>query len=157
MRSKGSQERPGAAALGALVTRLAIAAGYDLRPGGTGRAQLSEDTGMSVSAVGRMLRGETLPKVENVYALAEALRADERELLDTAGYPTPRTRADKSLDPVLSIAQPLTPEGIADALGITNPFVRRMLTSNIEEAMRAQREADQTSNDGGTGGHAVGR
>lgn len=112
---------------------------------------------MSVSAVGRMLRGETLPKVENVYALAETLRADEGLLLDTAGYRTPRTRADESTEPLLSVAEPLTPEGIADALRITNPFVRRMLISNIEEAVRLQREADQASNDGGTGGHAVGR
>jgi len=154
MRSKGTPERTGAAALGALITELAIRAGYDLKDGGLGKTQLAADTGMSVSAVRRMLRGETLPKVESVYTLARVLHADERLLLDTAGY---RTRADESAEPVLSIAEPLTPEGIADALGITNPFVRRMLISNIEEAMRLQREADQASNDGGTGGHAVAR
>jgi transcriptional regulator with XRE-family HTH domain len=157
MRSKGPHERPGAAAFGALITGLAIKAGFDLRPGGTGRAQLSEATGMSVSAIGRMLRGETLPKVENVYTLAEVLGASEERLLDTAGYRSIRPRADGSPEPVLSIAPPLTPEGIADALRITNPFVRKMLVSNIAEAVRLQREADQTSEDGGTGDHAVAR
>lgn len=112
---------------------------------------------MSVSAVGRMLRGETLPKVENVYTLAEVLKADEEHLLDTAGYRTSRPSAKRSPGGVLSIAQPLTPEGIADALGITHPFVRKMLTTSITEAVRLQREADQTSNDGGTGGQAVAR
>lgn len=155
MRSKGHPERTGAAALGALITELATRAGYDLRDKGLGKTQLANDTGMSVSSVRRMLRGETLPKVENVYALAEVLEADEGLLLDTAGYRTPRTRADESTEPLLSVAEPLTPEGIADALRITNPFVRRMLISNIEEAVRLQREADQASNDGGTGGHAV--
>jgi transcriptional regulator with XRE-family HTH domain len=157
MRSKGPTEHPGAAAFGALITELAMRAGYDLRPGGVGRAQLSEATGMSVSAVGRMLRGETLPKVANVYKLASVLRADEARLLDTAGYRSLQPREDGPPEPVLSIAQPLTPEGIADALGITNPFVRRMLISNIEEAVRLQREADQSSKDGGTGGRAAAR
>lgn len=157
MRSKGPTERPGAAALGALIYELALRAGYDLRPGGTGRTQLSEATGMSVSAIGRMLRGETLPKVENVYLLAEALKVDEGLLLDTAGYRAPRRHTDGSPDPLLSVRQVLTPEGVADALGITNPFVRKMLISSIDEAMRLQREANESSDNGGTGGQAVAR
>ncbi|KQW13597.1 hypothetical protein ASD08_31020 [Streptomyces sp. Root369] len=114
---------------------------------------------MSVWAVGRMLRGETLPKVENVYGLAAALGLDEegeKQLLDTAGYRQRPDRANRSNRPVLSIANPLTPEAIADALGITHPFVRTMLISSITEAIRLQREADQNQ-DGRPGGTAVAR
>ncbi|MDX3360590.1 MULTISPECIES: helix-turn-helix domain-containing protein [Streptomyces] len=146
MRSKDSPERTGPAALGALITELAARVRpepYDLRPGGTGRKRLAEDVGMSIWAVGRMLRGETLPRVENVYALARVLGADEEQLLDTAGYRQGANRTKRPKEPVLSIANPLTPEAIADGLGITHPFVRKMLISSITEAMRLQREADQ--------------
>ncbi|MFI9417987.1 helix-turn-helix domain-containing protein [Streptomyces werraensis] len=158
MRSKGSPERTGgAAALGALVAELAVKAGYDLKPGGTGRTRLAEDAGMSVWAIGRMLRGETLPKVENVYALADVLGADETRLLDTAGYRHRPHQPKQTQGPVLSIAHPLTPEAICDGLGITHPFVRKMLESSIAEAVRLQREADQNDKDGTPGGAAAAR
>ncbi|MFJ1606935.1 helix-turn-helix domain-containing protein [Streptomyces sp. NPDC088253] len=162
MRSKGSPERTGPAALGKLVAELAARAqpeSYDLTPGGTGRRRLAEKAGMSVWAIGRMLRGETLPKVENVYALADALNLDEEaqnRLFDTAGYPSRSNRVKGSNQPVLSIANPPTPDSIADSLGITHSFVRKMLISSINEAVRLQREADQ--NEGGeAGGAAVAR
>ncbi|MFF0092796.1 helix-turn-helix domain-containing protein [Streptomyces canus] len=160
MRSKGSPERTGPAALGALVAELAAKAKpepYDLTQGGTGRRKLAEDAGMSVWAVGRMLRGETLPKVENVYGLAEALGADEGLLLDTAGYRNRSERAKRTNQPVLSVVNSPTPEAIADSLGITHPFVRKMLISSITEAIRLQREADQDEADGEPGGTAVAR
>ncbi|MEU7323313.1 helix-turn-helix transcriptional regulator [Streptomyces griseoviridis] len=155
MRSKGSPERTGPVALGKLITELAPKARpepYDLTPGGTGRKRLAADAGMSVWAVGRMLRGETLPRVENLYGLAEALGADEGLLLDTAGYRNRSDHAKRTNKPVLSVANPPTPEAIADSLGITHPFVRKMLISSIIEAVRLQREADQSSDDepGGT-------
>ncbi|MYR58857.1 helix-turn-helix domain-containing protein [Streptomyces sp. SID625] len=159
MRSKGSPERTGPAALGKLVAELAARAQpepYDLTAGATGRRKLAEAAGMSVWAVGRMLRGETLPKVENIYGLAAALGADEQLLLDTAGYRRRTDHAKRPNQPVLSIANPVTPEAIADQLGITHPFVRTMLITSITEAMRLQREADQ-HHDGEAGGKAVAR
>lgn len=157
MRNKGPERATEAAAFGALITGLAISAGYDLRDGSSGKLKLADDTGMSVSAVRRMLRGETLPRVEAVYRLADILGADEDQLLDTAGYRTSQPRQKRSDGPVLSVPPPLTPEGIADALGITHPFVRKMLVTSITEAARLQREADQHSTNGETGGHAVAR
>ncbi|MFM9590798.1 helix-turn-helix domain-containing protein [Streptomyces scabiei] len=157
MRNKGPERSTtGAAAFGALITRLAEEAGYDVRDKSTGKLQLANDAQMSVSAVRRMLRGETLPRVEAVYSLASVLGADEERLLDTAGYRTAQPREKRSVEPVLSVAPPLTPEGIADQLGITHPFVRKMLVTSITEAVRLQSEADQHT-DGGTGDHAVAR
>jgi transcriptional regulator with XRE-family HTH domain len=166
MRSKGSPDRTGQAtgakALGELVAELAPQAKphpYDLTTGATGRRRLAEDAGMSVWAVGRMLRGETLPKYENVCGLAEALGVDEKLLLDTAGYRNRSDRANGSKQAVLSIATTSPPpqaEEIADTLGITHPFVRTMLISSINEAIRLQREADRNDN-GNTGGTAVAR
>ncbi|PWI16074.1 hypothetical protein DI272_19285 [Streptomyces sp. Act143] len=163
MRSKGSPERTeeltGPVALGRLVAELAARAQpepYDLTPGGTGRRRLSEDAGMSVWAVARMLRGETLPKAENIGGLAAALGVDEDLLLDTAGYRNRPDRAKRTNQPVVSIAQPPSPEAIADMLGITHSFVRKMLISSIAEAVRLQREADQNE-DGDAGGRAVAR
>ncbi|MEU6595406.1 helix-turn-helix transcriptional regulator [Streptomyces sp. NPDC046881] len=156
MRSKGSPERTEAAALGALVERLAAKAGYDLTPWSKGRARLAEDSGMSVWSIGRLLRGETLPRIENLYGLAAALKVDEDLLLDTAGYPKRSDRAKVANQPVLSVANPPPPEEVADVLGITHPFVRKMLISSIVEAQRLQRESDQ-HDDGQAGGAAVAR
>ncbi|MFI2434752.1 helix-turn-helix domain-containing protein [Streptomyces sp. NPDC018693] len=160
MRSKGSPERTGEstgpAALGKLVAELAPKAGYDLTRGSTGRRRLAENAGMSVWAVARMLRGETLPKPENIGGLAAALGVDEDPLLDTAGYRNRSDRAKSGNQPVLSVANPPSPEAIADLLGITHSFVRKMLVSSINEAVRLQREADQHE-DGEAGGTAVAR
>ncbi|MFJ5038028.1 helix-turn-helix domain-containing protein [Streptomyces parvulus] len=152
MRSKGNSDRTGhAKALGRLVAELAPKARppYDLTAGSTGRTRLAEDTGMSVWAVGRMLRGETLPVAENIYALAEALGADEGLLLDTAGYRQRSDRAKKVKPAVRSVNHPPTPEEICDSLGITHPFVRKMLESSISEAIRLQHEADQEEDEPG--------
>ncbi|WP_328434497.1 helix-turn-helix domain-containing protein [Streptomyces sp. NBC_00425] len=155
MRSKGSLGRPDdAGAFGTLVASLAVQAGYDIAPYGTGRRKLTDQTGMSASAVSRMLRGETLPKPENIIALARALKVDERRLLDAAGIPlSGRTKQTDAA--VVSFPQSPAPEAIADFLGITLPHVRRMLTSSIEQALRLQREADSVQ-DGDDGGAAVG-
>lgn len=163
MRSKGSPERTGGTtgpvALGKLVAELAPQAQpepYDLTPGATGRRRLATDAGMSVWAVGRMLRGETLPKPENIGGLAAALGVSEDLLLDTAGYRNRSDRAKPASQPVLSVANPPSPEAIADSLGITHSFVRKMLISSINEAVRLQREADQHE-DGDAGETAVAR
>ncbi|MFF5968150.1 helix-turn-helix domain-containing protein [Streptomyces collinus] len=171
MRSKGSPERAdeqsrpaaeptGPVALGQLVAQLATEVRpdpYDLTPGSTGRRRLAEDSGMSIWAVARMLRGETLPKPENIGGLAEALGVSEDLLLDTAGYRNRSNRAISGNQAVLSVAnRKPSPEAIADALGITHSFVRKMLISSIKEAVRLQSEADQHEG-GAPGGTAAAR
>jgi len=148
MRSKESPDRD-AAPFGELVSRLATQAGYDLTTRGAGRRRLADDTGMSISAVGRMLRGATLPKPENIVALAGVLHTDLHRLFDAAGITLPdHTKYDEP--PVLSVPRSPAPEAIADYLGITLPHVRKMLISSIDQAVRLQREADHIGNgDGG--------
>ncbi|MFG3022261.1 helix-turn-helix domain-containing protein [Streptomyces sp. NPDC048254] len=85
--------------------------------GGTGRKKLAEDAGMSPWSVGRMLKGETLPLAENVYATASVLGVDENQLLDTGGYRDKKEHPKKPQKAVLSVANPLTRKRSRTALG----------------------------------------
>lgn len=144
MRSMDTTPTP-AERFGALVQELAPRAGYDLTPNAGGRAALARDTGMSTSAVGRMIAGKTLPMPAQFEAIARALNADVRSLL-VAAEVISATAWPKTTDPdVLSVTRssPLSPEEAADAWGITDPMVRRFLLSTIREAMRLQRETTE--------------
>ncbi|MFC8463347.1 helix-turn-helix domain-containing protein [Streptomyces sp. NPDC057250] len=141
-----STEAPQTAAerFGALITDLAIRAGYDLAPGGPGRADLARDTGMSVSAVGRMVTGKTLPMPQQLEALARAVHVDVRTLLVTAGVISDHAWPKGASADVASGSsqQPLSPEAVADMWGITEPSIRSMLISTAQHVIRLQNEAD---------------
>lgn len=134
---------------GALVERLAIQAGYDMTRGGSGRARLAEDTGMSISAIGRMIRGETLPEPATYQHIAAAVRVSTRTLLIEAGLLPDEDDRNGLNPPVRSVTHPLTPEAVADMYDITNAVVRETLIANINQAVRLQRDIDQHGRTGG--------
>ncbi|WP_234018636.1 MULTISPECIES: helix-turn-helix transcriptional regulator [unclassified Streptomyces] len=131
----------------ALIVELAERAGYDLTSGAGGRKQLAAATGMSQSAVSRMVDGITLPHPNQFEGLARALHTDVWTLLITAGVVSATTSPKYPNQDVGSQSepiQPLTPELAADAWGIHDPSIRSMLIANIEHARRLQNELDNS-------------
>ncbi|GAA2806899.1 MULTISPECIES: helix-turn-helix domain-containing protein [Kitasatospora] len=131
---------------GAVVHEAAQRAGYDLRPGAGGRLALARDTGMSASAVGRMLRGETLPRPSQFQRIAQALDLDLPDLLVRGGV----ISEDSANDLSQGVRSPITPEGALDTWGITHPVIRRFLLASIAQAVALQRECETESLRGGT-------
>ncbi|MFC8884418.1 helix-turn-helix domain-containing protein [Streptomyces cinereoruber] len=129
---------------GALVRRLAEEAGYDLTPRAGGRKQLAIDTGMSTSAIGRMLDGQTLPTPSVYESIAKVLGVDVRTLLVEGGVISSDSWPEGAYWAVRSVTeQPqLSPEAAVAAWGITDPRIRQMLLNNIEQAIRLQHETD---------------
>ncbi|MET8609703.1 helix-turn-helix domain-containing protein [Streptomyces misionensis] len=140
---------------GALVTEYALRAGYDVRPGGGGRAALARELGMSQSAVGRFLDGKSLPHPQKFPQIAQTLGIDVRNLLVEAGVISSEAwpeGASPDVRSVTSRSQPLTPEAAMDAWGITDPMIRSMLLSQINTArllQAGQVEESGNSRDGG--------
>jgi transcriptional regulator with XRE-family HTH domain len=130
---------------GAVVHEAAVRAGYDLRTGSGGRVALARDTGMSASAVGRMLRGETLPRPSQFERIARAVRFDLHDLLVRGGVISEDSGNDLS-ERVRS--HTITPEEAADAWGITNPMVRKILLADIAQAISLQRDCEPNSQEG---------
>lgn len=68
------------------VADAARAAGYDIdAPRGGGRKALAEAAGLSASAVGRTLAGQTMPELSSFRPLARALEVSTEDLLRVAG------------------------------------------------------------------------
>ncbi|MGC4947803.1 helix-turn-helix domain-containing protein [Streptomyces sp. DT224] len=146
MRSMDTPREPTTAeTFGQLVKELATRAGYDMETGGSGRGRLAADTGMSISAVGRMVTGKTLPKPNQFEHIARAVGTSVQTLLQAAGVVSTGDWAERDVPDVPSVTtqSPLTPEAAADAWGITDPMIRPMLLGNIEQAIRLQHEATE--------------
>ncbi|MFF2612275.1 helix-turn-helix domain-containing protein [Kitasatospora sp. NPDC058046] len=138
---------------GALVTRLAAQRGYDVTPGTGDRAKLADRIGMSRSTFGRMLDGKTLPLPAHFERIAKGLGVDVRDLLVEGRVISEESwpKGDNSDVRSLSSQSPLlTPDAAADAWGITDPMIRSMLVSNIEQAIQLQQRANRP--DSATGG-----
>lgn len=153
MRSMDTPPGTAATRFGALVTRLATRASYDVTPGAGGRAALARAVGMSPAAVGRMLDGKTLPMPNQFEAIAKVLGTDVRDLLVEAEVISRSAWPNDGGSHVRSAterSQPPSPEAALDAWGLTDPMIRRMLHSQINEAIRLQQEADRdTASTGG--------
>ncbi|WP_329494213.1 helix-turn-helix transcriptional regulator [Kitasatospora herbaricolor] len=130
---------------GAVVHEAARRAGYDLTPGTGGRLALARDTGMSASAVGRMLRGETLPRPSQFQRIAQVVHLDLRELLVRGGI----VSEDSANDLDRGVRSPITPEEALDAWGIRHPMIRKFLLATIAQAFALQRESEHESRGGG--------
>ncbi|MEU9133333.1 helix-turn-helix transcriptional regulator [Kitasatospora sp. NPDC048540] len=120
---------------GAAVHEAAERAGYDLRPGAGGRAALAKDVGMSASAVGRMLRGDTLPRPSQFEQIAYAVHVELRDLLVRGGV---ISRDSANSLPLRVRSQAISPEEAADAWGITDPVIRKFLLATISQAITMQ-------------------
>ena len=138
---------------GAVVHEAARRAGYDLTPGSGGRLALARDTGMSASAVGRMLRGETLPRPSQFQRIAQVVHLDLHELLVRGGVISEESANDLSQ----GVRSPITPEGALDAWGVTHPMIRKFLLASIAQAIGLQQESERGSfpPDENRGGGAV--
>lgn len=116
------------------LTRALIDRGYDLtnqRSGG--RSRFAEDSGLSPSTVGRLLRGEGATDINTLATLANALGLPLGEVLVRAGIlsrgelasvqrPTPKRR--------------ITPDQAADELGIEDDQSRALFKAMVETLRR---------------------
>lgn len=123
---------------GRYVTAAAREAGYDVdSQRGGARLALARDTGMSPSAVGRMLAGETMPSPRYWQPLAKAINRPLREVLIESG-----TATEEMLDAVPERVVPATsatPEEAARLLGIRKPASVRIFVGMVETLL-AQEE-----------------
>lgn len=138
---------------GALITELATRAGYDLSLYGGGKAEFARKTGLSVSAVGRMFRGDTLPKPEHLQVISQAVHADVRDLLVAAGVISdtswPKTENADVISPT-SVPSSASSRSISidealDSWGIHSRDIRSMVQGTVQQAMRLQRDANRRS------------
>lgn len=118
----------------------ATQAGYDVTSGAGGRKRLAEASGMSPSAISRTLDGKTLPRPAQMEALAKVVHVDVQTMLVRGGVISGESWNERK-EPHVRSAD-LTPEDAADIWGITNPVIRKMLVSAIDQAIRLQRESE---------------
>ncbi|MGY5048231.1 hypothetical protein ACWDE0_21765 [Streptomyces sp. 900105755] len=138
----------------ALVYPALEAAGYT----GYGHQQrLMADTGMNKSTASRLLRQEQIPHVKSFPALAKAIGLDPVELLVAADILPPeylesqQTLSETSRSQVGS--EGITPEEVAERLGIHDDVGRFTLFAVIEKLKSPQREEDDHAET--TGGTAA--
>ncbi|WNI31447.1 helix-turn-helix transcriptional regulator [Streptomyces sp. ITFR-6] len=136
-----------AQAFGRFFAEGAARAGYDLTSGAGGRKRLAKDVGMSPSAISRTIEGVTLPRPSQMEKIARVLKMDLRTTLVQGKVISGEYWTDENEPPVRSAS--LTPEDAADEWGITDPMIRKMLISNVEQAIRLQQEAEAEAEGGG--------
>ncbi|MFE3578775.1 helix-turn-helix domain-containing protein [Streptomyces vinaceus] len=136
---------------GRLVAEAAQRAGK--YQGRGGQAAFAADTGMSASAIGRMLRGETLPDPERFEAIAKAVDINVSDLLIEAGIVSPESLATQVQNkPPRVGSDSITLDEAANALGIRSAVGREMFAAAVERLQRTEREAE--ADDGGAAAHA---
>jgi transcriptional regulator with XRE-family HTH domain len=138
---------------GRLVADAARQSGkYDI-DGQGGKAKLARDTGLSESAVGRMLRGETLPDPRRFESIAQAVGVPVRQLLIEAEIVSVESLSQEPHTGQSQVgSRSITPDEAADAFGLTDPVAREMLYAAIERQRRMSKGADdeQPEQRGGT-------
>lgn len=124
---------------------------YDIdSPRGGGKSALARETGLSESAIGRMLRGETLPDPRHFAAIADAVDLDVGRLLVEAEILPREYRATPVETDATGVgSRSITPTEAADALGIFDPIAREMLFGTIERLRRLQDADDEPASDSG--------
>jgi transcriptional regulator with XRE-family HTH domain len=112
------------------LTRELTKRGYDItgaRSGG--RSRFAQDSGLSPSTVGRLLRGEGATDTRTLATLAEALRVPLGDVLVRAGV--------LDANELAAVRHPtrtdhITPQQAAHELGITDEQAVRMFVSMVE-------------------------
>ncbi|WKD36564.1 helix-turn-helix domain-containing protein [Streptomyces xanthophaeus] len=126
---------------------------YDI-DGRGGKAALARATGMAESAVGRMLRGESLPDARFFEPIAKAVDIDVRVLLIEAGIVSPESLATPSQTGAPGVgSDSITLDEAANALGIFSPIGREMFAAAVERLQRTER-ASESDDGGGTAAQA---
>lgn len=142
MRSESVRAR-----FGRLVSEAAQRAGYDLNRRGT-KADLAREMGMTETAVGRMLSGQTLPDPWAYERIAKAVGLELRDLLIESGIASPESLSTPSQTGVTGVgSDSITLDEAANALGLSDPLAREMLRAAVERQQRFQDERD--ADDGG--------
>ncbi|MCB5168058.1 helix-turn-helix domain-containing protein [Streptomyces bambusae] len=121
-----------------------------------GQALLAQEIGLSPSAVGRMLRGETLPDPRHFEAIARVLNLDVQELLVEAGILSPESLSTPSQNRATGVgSDSITLGQAAAALGITSAVGREMFIAAVERLQRTERDMEaEGDGGGGTAAHA---
>lgn len=128
------------------VADAARQAGYDIDTSrGGGRAALARDTGMEASSIGRMLDGKTLPHPRYYEAIARAVRLPVRTLLVEAEIISPESLTS---DTSARVTSPITPEGAAEQLGITDRLDRELFLGLVAR-IKTRRPAGPEDTNGG--------
>lgn len=119
---------------GQWVKEAARAAGYDVdTPRGGGRTALAHDTGMSLSSVGRMLAGHTVPDPAYLESLALALRVPVTELLVRSGVCSREALGGGS-----DRSRSLSPREAAAVLGLHDPVKVELFEVMVRALLREQ-------------------
>jgi hypothetical protein len=141
----GSRARRQAQArrVGAFLTAVATAAGYDVRRRQGGRAQLAAVTGLSLTTISRTLDGKTLPLPSQLTTWATVLNLDHRRMLVESGL-IPEQRGPQTVEKDVVVASVLSVQEAMDAWGITDPIIRKTLGGSITQAIQLQKELDST-------------
>ncbi len=93
--------------VGAFLTAVATAAGYDVRRRQGGRAQLAAVTGLSLTTISRTLDGKTLPLPSQLTTWATVLNLDHRRMLVESGL-IPEQRGPQSVEKDVVVASVLS-------------------------------------------------
>ncbi|MFD9248441.1 helix-turn-helix domain-containing protein [Streptomyces bottropensis] len=131
----------------AVVVPAAERAGYT----GHGRkARLARATGMTESSIGRMWNGQAIPEPEFFEAIAAAVSLHPAVLFVEAGLMSRESLQSLSETDRSQVGSDLTPEEVADGLGIQDEVGRQMFFATIDRLRRLEDEppADHTNNGG---------
>ncbi|MED7827122.1 transcriptional regulator [Streptomyces chiangmaiensis] len=126
--------------VGAYLTAVATAAGYDVRRRQGGRAQLAAVTGLSLTTISRTLDGKTLPLPSQLATWATVLNLDHRRMLVESGL-IPEQRGPQGVRGEVAVGV-LSPDEAMNAWGITDPIIRKTLSGSIAQAIQLQEELD---------------
>ena len=137
-----SDDRSPAQRFGDLITELALEAGFPVTSGKGGQRQFADAVGMSPSSVSRMLLGKTLPAPHQLEGIARTVNTDVRDLLVISGVISGESWPKGAYSEVPSA------EAAADMWGISDPGIRGMLVSSVQQAILLQRQADSRSDAG---------
>lgn len=134
----------------AVVLPAAERAGYT----GHGRnARLARASGMTESSVGRMLNGQAIPEPRFFEPLAEAVGLHPAVLFVEAGLMSRESLQSLSETDRSQVGSDLTPEEVADRLGIQDEVGRQMFFATIDRLLRL--EDDQPADRDDRGGAAA--
>lgn len=121
----------------AVVVPAAKRAGYV----GHGRqARLARATGMTESSVGRMWNGQAIPEPRFFEPLADAVGLHPAALFVEAGLMSRESLQSLSETDRSQVGSGLTPEEVADGLGIQDEVGRQMFFATIDRLKRLEDE-----------------